>query len=54
MDIIQTSGMMGQWIGVIAIIMGIGLEIKYKAHIGFILVTAGSLVFAIATKFVGF
>ena len=54
MGIVQISGMMGQWIGMVVIVIGIGMEIKYKAHIGFIFVTAGSLAFAIATKLVGF
>ncbi len=50
----QMSGMIGQWAGVIAILAGIVYEKKYKAHWGFVFITAGSLVFAMATKILGF
>lgn len=54
MSAIQISGLCGQWVGAIAIIIGLIYEKKYHAHWGFVLITAGSLVFALGTKFLGF
>jgi len=65
---IQISGLAGQWvaaiacmIGIVVVLHGVGIEMKYKADRGFKWVTAGALliaiasfVFAIATKFLGF
>ena len=42
-----------QLAGMIAVVVGIIYEIITKAHIGFFLITAGSLVFAIGTKIKG-
>jgi len=42
-----------QFAGMIAVVAGIIYEIITKAHIGFFLITAGSLVFAIGTKIKG-
>jgi len=42
-----------QLAGMIAVIAGIIYEVITKAHIGFFMITAGSLVFAIGTKIRG-
>ena len=42
-DIIQLAGMM-------MVTIGIGIEFLYQANIGFLLITIGSLAFAIGTK----
>ena len=42
-----------QVVGIIAVVVGIIYEIITKAHIGFFMITAGSLVFAIGTKIKG-
>jgi len=65
---LQISGLMGQWVGAIACMIGIvvclhGIKIekKYKAERGFMWITTGALligiasfVFAIGTKLLGF
>lgn len=43
-------GIYGQWLAVFMVTAGIGIEVGYGAHIGFVLITAGSLIFALATK----
>lgn len=50
----QLSGLVGQWVGMIAVVIGIVIEIQLGAHLGFVLITAGALVYAIATKLVNF
>lgn len=64
----QMSGLLGQWVGVIACMVGIGvclhgvrIEKKYKAERGFMWITTGALligiasfIFAISTKLLGF
>lgn len=42
-EIIQLSGLM-------FCMIGIAIEIYYEAHIGFISITVGSLLFAVGTK----
>lgn len=42
-----------QLAGMIAVMLGIIYEVITKAHIGFFMITAGSLVFAIGTKIRG-
>ena len=54
MTLLMISGMLGQWVGAIAVVIGIAYEKKYKAHWGFVLITAGSLIYAISTKLLGF
>lgn len=39
-----------QTICVVMVAVGIGIEIYYKADLGFLLITAGGLAFAISTK----
>lgn len=47
----QTSiGSAGQWLAVLIVTAGIAIEIKYEADLGFVLITAGSLILALATK----
>jgi hypothetical protein len=43
-----------QTVGVIAVIVGIELEIYFRANIFMVLTTVGSLVFAVGTKIVYF
>jgi len=51
---IMMSGLLGQWIGIVCIIGGIIYEKKYQAHWGFVFISAGSLIFALGTKLLGF
>lgn len=44
------TGEIGQWLGVIMFLAGIAIEITYKAHAGFILITSAAFMFTIATK----
>lgn len=46
----ETWGMVGQWLAVFLVGIGIGIEWAYKAHVGFVFITVGSLVLALATK----
>lgn len=41
---------LGQWTAVIVVSVGIGIEVAMHANIGMILITVGSIIFAIATK----
>ena len=50
----EISGMIGQWVGAIAVISGIFIEIVMGADIGYIAITAGSFCYAIATKLLRF
>ena len=43
-------GVIGQWVSLCALTVGIGIEIKYGADIGFMSITIGSVLFAVATK----
>lgn len=45
-------GMIGQWLGMLAVIGGIYFEYRTGAHFGWIVLTAGSLIYAISTKIV--
>lgn len=46
----QLWGEIVQLAGLIFCMIGIAIEIYYKAHIGFISITVGSLLFAVGTK----
>lgn len=41
----------GQWGAALLVAVGIGIELAMRAPIGFIFITAGSLIFALATKY---
>jgi len=43
-------GVIGQWAAFCALGLGIAIEISYKADIGFMSITVGSVLFAVATK----
>ena len=43
-------GVIGQWVAFCALGLGIAIEIGYKADIGFMSITVGSVLFAVATK----
>jgi len=43
-------GVIGQWVALCALSVGIGIEIKYEADIGFTAITVGAILFAVATK----
>lgn len=43
-------GGLGQWIAGGLCLAGILIEVSYRAHAGFILITLGSVMFAIFTK----
>ena len=45
-------GMIGQWLGMLAIVIGIIYEIHTGAHFGYILITIGGFIYAVATKIV--
>jgi hypothetical protein len=40
----------GQWLGVLFLGFGCGYEIVFHAEIGYIIITLGSLIFTICTK----
>lgn len=46
----ELIGIIGQWLAVFLVTAGIGIEVGYGAHIGFVLITAGGIVLAMATK----
>lgn len=46
-----TTGSIGQWVGLFFLAAGLGIEIAFKADIGYICLTGGSLIFSVATKF---
>lgn len=54
MSAIQIAGLCGQWIGAAAVVIGIYHERKYHAHWGFVLMTAGGLIWGMGTKLLGF
>jgi hypothetical protein len=39
-----------QWLCIILVIFGIGIELYYRADLGFVLVTLGSLLMAVVSK----
>jgi len=43
-------GVIGQWTACIALAAGIAIEIHYQADLGFLSITIGSVLFALATK----
>ena len=43
-------GSIGQWAALIASIGGILIEIEYEAHVGFVCITGGSLLWGMFTK----
>ena len=46
----ELLGIIGQWLAVFVITGGIGIEVGYGAHIGFVLITVGGLILTLATK----
>jgi len=48
--LINYIAMAGQWIAAFLLLIGIMVEISYKADIGFLSVTIGACCFAITTK----
>jgi len=46
----ELIGIIGQWTAVFVVTLGIGIEVGYGAHIGFVLITAGGVILALATK----
>jgi len=48
-----TGGGLVQLAGVLLLGVGCGIELAMKAHVGFVLITAGSVIFAIGTKLLG-
>lgn len=47
---IYIIGVIGQWAAFVALGIGIAIEIHYGADIGFMGITIGSVLFAVATK----
>lgn len=43
-------GIIGQWIAAVVAGFGIAIEIVYKADLGFLAITIGSVIFGVATK----
>ena len=43
-------GSIGQWAALVATIGGILIEIEYEAHVGFVCITGGSLLWGMFTK----
>lgn len=46
----ELIGIYGQWLAVFVTTAGIGIEVGYGAHFGYILITAGAVILALATK----
>ena len=46
----EKYGIIGQWIGMLTVLAGIIVEVSTRAEIGHLLITVGSLIFAISTK----
>ncbi len=49
----DTIGIIGQYVSMVILMVGIGIEIYYRAHIGFVCITAGGLLWGVATKIRG-
>jgi len=49
----EILGIIGQWCGLLAVATGIACEIIFKADVYLIVITAGSTLFAVATKLRG-
>lgn len=47
---LETIGIIGQWLAVFVVTFGIGIEVGYGAHLGFVFITAGGVILAVATK----
>lgn len=43
-------GLIGQWLSMMSLVAGIGIEVAYKADIGFIIITSSAVLFALGTK----
>ena len=43
-------GSIGQWLACVLLAGGIGVEIYYRSHVGYLAITLGSVLFALATK----
>lgn len=46
----ELIGIIGQWAAVFIVAAGIGIEVGYGAHLGFVFITVGSVILALATK----
>ena len=46
----QTLGIVVQLLGLVFLGVGFGVEVALRAHVGFILLTGGSILFAVGTK----
>mgnify|MGYP000338942066 CR=1 FL=1 len=46
----EKAGIIGQWVGGVIVGIGIGIEISMGCDIGYILISCGSLIYALATK----
>jgi len=46
-------GIIGQYLSMLILIVGIVIEIHYKAHAGFVSITVGGLLWGISTKIRG-
>lgn len=46
----ERCGMIGQWLAFFTCIIGLYIEVIYEADYGFIMITFGSLLFAVMTK----
>lgn len=46
----ELIGIYGQWLSILMVTFGIGVEVAYGAHLGFVLITAGGVILALATK----
>ena len=46
----ELIGIIGQWLACLLVTAGIIVEVAYGAHVGFVFITAGGVVLALATK----
>lgn len=49
----ETIGVVGQYVSMVLLIVGIIIEVAVQAHIGFVFITSGGLVWGVATKIRG-
>ena len=46
----ELIGIIGQWLAVFVVTLGIGIEVGYGANVGFVLITTGGVILTLATK----
>ncbi len=52
-EVQEFVGVVGQYVSLAILVIGIGIEIYYEADIGFVCLTAGGLLWGVMTKIRG-